>query len=163
MFFVLRFAYNTKNTSLPARVIVALGKNVKIFLSLLFGIVVGFPLLFLGYFFSMSFSERLEEKKMTKLVSTSGLELADDYFCLEAKCFGTFELNDNRKIEFFIVTNIAEKVVEESLLLSENWSSADSICHKLEVANGVRVCHLGGKIYSSNEYLNENCLEKQNP
>lgn len=127
----------------------------KVFVRLLFGLIVSSPLIFILYFYSFFWFERQEEREMTRLVKSSGIVLEDGYYCLEAKCFGTFRLGNNQRIKFFLISNIAESVMLQSEVLSSNWALASSLCNKVELDGDAEVCHLGGRVLTHKEYLDE--------
>lgn len=93
----------------------------------------------------ISWEESKRAEEITELIELSELSLRDDYFCYEDRCFGTFEISDNREIDFFITRNIAEKVIEQSEKLSTNWGLAKEFCNKVTKSQEKEVCKIGGK------------------
>ena len=101
----------------------------------------------------MLWEEVVHEKEITHLVNSSNLALKDGYFCLEAKCLGSFIISDNHEIKFFITRGIAEKTIKESQQINDNWSLAQDLCNEIKIKGNKQVCQLGVKVvrYNSND------------
>ena len=120
--------------------------------------IISLPCLLIITLVISSWREGVRAHEITELVELSGLSLTDDYFCYEAKCFGTFLLSDDKEVNFFIVRDIAEKVVSQSQALNNNWDLANQFCNRVFEKDSKYICQIGGKIMSHEEYLNEQAL-----